>query len=109
MLDDFDADDKLSLDGQRLLLKPNTGIYWSDGSQYETEVQSNTKIELMGSGNSTYFIVTAPDVSRSWYGNYNGLNGIDITSFYIVRYEDIYGNFMTYHYINPFFVLRLHL
>ena len=97
---DFDSDDKLSLDGQRLLLK--TGTYWSDGSTYETEVQSNTKIELIGSGVNMYFIVTSPDGSRSWYGNYGGMNGTDITSFYIVRFEDSNKNFMTYHYTRPY-------
>ncbi len=97
---DFDADDKLSLDGQRLLLK--TGTYWADGSTYETEVQSNTKIELKGTGSSIYFIVTSPDGSRSWYGNYGGLDGTDTSSYYIVRFEDANSNFFTYHYIKPY-------
>jgi RHS repeat-associated protein len=97
---DFDADDKLSIDGQRLLLK--TGNYWADGSIYETEVQSNTKIQLMGSGAAMYFIVTSPDGSRTWYGNFGGMNGTDATAYYIVRFEDVNGNFMTYHYLKPF-------
>ncbi len=42
---DFDSDDKLALDGQRLLLK--TGTYWESGSTYETEYKSNTKIEYL--------------------------------------------------------------
>lgn len=96
---DFDENDKFALDGQRLLLK--TGTYWSNGSTYETEVQSNTKIELIGSGINIYFIVTAPDGSRSWYGNYGGVNATDLNSYYITKYEDINGNFMTYHYIRP--------
>jgi hypothetical protein len=66
---DFDDNDKLALDGQRLLIK--TGTYWADSSTYETEVQSNTKIELKGTGSNIYFIVTSPDGSRSWYGNYD--------------------------------------
>lgn len=97
---DFDADDKLSLDGQRLLSK--TGAYWADGSTYETEVQSNNKIQLMGSGATMYFIVTSPDGSRTWYGNYGGMDGTDATAYYIVRFEDINGNFMTYHYLKPY-------
>lgn len=95
---DFDDNDKLALDGQRLLLK--SGTYWADGSTYETEVQSNTKIELKGSGNSIYFIVTTPDGSRSWYGNES--NSTDINSYYITRFEDTNGNFITYHYGYPF-------
>ncbi|WP_395043756.1 RHS repeat-associated core domain-containing protein [Flavobacterium sp.] len=96
---DFDNNDKLALDGQRLILK--TGTYWSDGSVYETEVQSNTKIELVGSGASMYFVVTTPDGSKTWYGNYGAMNGIDLTAYYIVRFEDIKGNYMTYHYNKP--------
>ncbi len=99
---DFDADDKLALDGQRLLLKPNTGAYWSDGSQYETEVQSNTKVELKGSGSTMYFIVTSPDGSRAWYGNYAGAAASDLTAYYIVRYEDTNGNFINYNYTKPY-------
>ena len=98
--DGVDFDDKLSIDGQRLLLK--TGTYWADGSTYETEVQSNTKIELKGVGAAMYFIVTSPDGSRTWYGNYGGMNATDVTSFYIVRFEDSNSNFMTYHYTKPY-------
>lgn len=97
---DFDSNDKLSLDGQRLILK--SGNYWENGSTYQTEVQSNTRIELFGSGASTYFIVTAPDGSRSWYGNYGGMDATDLTAFYIVRFEDTDGNYITYHYTKPF-------
>lgn len=97
---DFDDNDKLALDGQRLLLK--SGTYWADGSIYETEVQSNNKIELKGSGASLYFIVTSPDGSRTWYGNYDGTNAVDATAYYITRFEDTNGNFITYHYAKPY-------
>lgn len=88
---DFDANDKLALDGQRLLLK--TGTYWATGSTYETEYKSNTKIELKIEGTTTYFIVTAPDGSRSWYGSTGSgslQNSVSVNSWYIVRYEDVY-------------------
>jgi RHS repeat-associated protein len=97
---DFDDNDKLALDGQRLLLK--TGNYWDDSSTYETEVQSNLKIELKGSGNSIYFIVTSPDGSRTWYGNYGGMNATDLSAYYIVRFEDANGNFILYNYSKPY-------
>ncbi|KIA99667.1 hypothetical protein OA88_19100 [Flavobacterium sp. JRM] len=96
---DFDADDKLALDGQRLLLK--TGTYWAPGSIYETEYKSNTKIELKTEGTTTYFIVTAPDGSRSWYGSQgsgNLQNSVSVNSWYIVRYEDPNGNYINYDY-----------
>lgn len=97
---DFDQNDKLALDGQYLILK--SGTYWQSGSIYETEVQSNAKIELIGSGSSMYFIVTAPDGSRCWYGNYNGQQATDLTTYYITRFEDTDGNFITYHYNSTF-------
>ncbi|MEP6930087.1 MAG: glycosyltransferase, partial [Flavobacterium sp.] len=96
---DFDSDDKLALDGQRLLIK--TGTYWAPGSTYETEYKSNSKIELKIEGTTTYFIITAPDGSRSWYGS-KGLgslqNSVSVNSWYIVHYEDVNGNFIDYNY-----------
>ncbi|WP_031457782.1 SpvB/TcaC N-terminal domain-containing protein, partial [Flavobacterium chungangense] len=96
---DFDDNDKLALDGQRLLIK--TGTYWAHGSTYETEYKSNTKIELKIEGTVTYFIVTAPDGSRSWYGSKGDgtlQNSVSVNSWYIVRFEDTYGNFIDYTY-----------
>lgn len=97
---DFDNNDKLALDGQRLILI--SGTYWANGSVYETETKSNTKVELIGSGEDIYFIVTTPDGTRAWYGNYGGMNAVDLTSYYITRYEDVNGNYITYHYNKPF-------
>ncbi|CAA9202861.1 hypothetical protein FLA105534_04286 [Flavobacterium bizetiae] len=96
---DFDADDKLALDGQRLLIK--TGVYWASGSTYQTEYKSNSKIELIIEGTTTYFIVTSPDGSRSWYGSKGSgslQNSASVNSWYIVRYEDVNGNFIDYNY-----------
>ena len=98
---DFDDNDKLALDGQRLLVK--TGTYWASGSTYETEYKSNTRIELKTEGTTIYFVVTSPDGSRSWYGSAgsgNLQNSVSVNSWYIVRYEDTYGNFIHYNYKN---------
>lgn len=94
----FNQDDKLSFDGQYLLLK--SGNYWESGSVYQTEVQSNLKIELFGSGLNMYFIVTNPDGSRSWYGNSSAEVASDLTAFFISKYEDTDGNVITYKYIS---------
>ncbi|URM35534.1 FG-GAP-like repeat-containing protein [Flavobacterium anhuiense] len=96
---DFDDNDKLALDGQRLLIK--SGTYWANGSTYETEYKSNTKIELKVEGTTTYFIVTSPDGSRSWYGSKGSgslQNSVSLNSWYIVHYEDANGNFIDYNY-----------
>ncbi|HEX9980164.1 MAG TPA: RHS repeat-associated core domain-containing protein [Flavobacterium sp.] len=97
---DNDASDKLSLDGQRLIRK--TGTYLQSGCTYQTEILSNLKIEQVGTGATTYFLVTAPDGSRSWYGNYGGTNAIDNSSYYITRYEDANGNYIFYSYGRPY-------
>ena len=96
---DFDTYENLALDGQRLLIKG--GAYWAAGSTYETEYKSNTKIELKVEGTTTYFIVTAPDGSRSWYGSTGSgslQNSVSLNAWYIVRYEDVNGNFINYNY-----------
>lgn len=98
---DFDSDDKLALDGQRLLIK--SGTYWGNGSTYETEYKSNTKIEYVIQGIMAFFIVTAPDGSRSWYGSTgNGTyqNAVSATAWHIVRFEDASGNRIDYNYTN---------
>ncbi|MDY0989668.1 RHS repeat-associated core domain-containing protein [Flavobacterium sp. CFBP9031] len=96
---DFDDNDKLALDGQRLLIK--SGTYWAPGSTYETEYKSNTRIELKVEGTTAYFVVTAPDGSRSWYGSKGSgslQNSVSLNSWYIVHYEDPNGNFIDYNY-----------
>lgn len=98
---DFDEHDRLALDGQRLLLK--SGTYWENGSLYETEYKSNTKIEYFVQGNMSFFIITSPDGSRSWYGSTgNGTyqNATSLNAWYIIKYEDVYGNFVKYNYAN---------
>lgn len=98
---DFDDNDKLALDGQRLLLK--TGTYWASGSTYETEYKSNAKIEYVIQGNMTFFIVTNPDGSRSWYGSTGSgtyQNATSANAWYIVRYKDVNDNIIEYNYAN---------
>ncbi|RXR17339.1 hypothetical protein EQG63_11155 [Flavobacterium amnicola] len=91
---DYDDNDKLALDGQRLLLV--SGTYWADGSIYQTEIKSNFRIELNGTGENIHFIITAPDGAKSWYG----LNGAkDLNAYYISRFEDTNGNFINYKYL----------
>jgi len=98
---DFDNNDKLGLDGQRLLLK--SGSYWADGSVYETEYKSNIRIELKIENGLAFFIVTNPDGSRAWYGcSGSGTyqNAVSPLAWYIVKHEDVHGNAIVYNYEN---------
>jgi len=48
-------------------------------------------------------IVTSPDGSRTWYGSTgNGViqNATSANAWYIIRFEDTYGNYITYNYSN---------
>lgn len=91
-----ESTDKLAIDGVRLILKE--GDYWGDGSIYQTEIQSNTRIELKKNGDHFSFIVTSPEGMRFWYGrNYWGsVDGYSTTGYHIVRQEDVHGNYITY-------------
>lgn len=65
---DFDDNDKLALDGQRLILV--SGTYWTDGAIYGTEMQSNLKIKQIGDKNNAHFVIYYPDGSKAFYGKY---------------------------------------
>ena len=51
----FEATDRLCLDGQRLIriTPPSTGEYWSTGSEYRTEIDSFVKVVLNGGGSGS--------------------------------------------------------
>lgn len=97
---DFDDNDKLALDGQRLITKTGS-TYWTDGAIYQTEFQSNLKIQQIGSGANISFLVTTPDGTKNWYGKYDTNTATDLTSYCLVRTEDTDGNFITYNYTRP--------
>ncbi|WP_025743166.1 FG-GAP-like repeat-containing protein [Aquimarina pacifica] len=69
---DFDSTDRFALDGQRLILK--SGVYGTDGAEYQTEQYSNLKITSYGqspmgaSSGPAYFEVKYPDGSSALYG-----------------------------------------
>ncbi len=70
---DFDALDRFSLDGQRLMLK--SGTYGKNGAIYQTENYSNLKIVSYGASpygisyGPEYFVVHYPDGSLAHYGH----------------------------------------
>ncbi|MET3028389.1 RHS repeat-associated core domain-containing protein [Flavobacterium sp. UW10123] len=73
---DFNALDRFSLDGQRLIVKNGTsGVYGASGTVYETESFSNIKVTSYGVDplgakyGPMYFIVEYPDGSKASYGN----------------------------------------
>jgi len=105
---DFDENDKLYLDGKRLIRV--VGDYFKSGSEYRTEVESFSKITAHGAVGQEpdYFKVLAKSGSILYYGNYSGatdayqkLGGETENKAYayaLSRVEDRQGNYMTYHY-----------
>lgn len=102
----LDYSDYYSFNGQRLILKPNTGSYGSNGAEYVTEQFSNTKIKSIGiiTGQiwkgPEYWEVTFADGSQAWYGSTNSGNNDARTplEYNIVKWKDVQGNYITYNY-----------
>ncbi len=102
---DFDADDRFTLDGQRLILK--SGTYGKAGATYQTESYSNLKIESVGTSRygakygPQYFVVYHPNGLRYWYGR----NGTDSSysshsklEWSVARIQDTQGNRVEFNY-----------
>ena len=96
---DFDDNDKLALDGQRLILV--SGTYWADGAIYSTEMQSNLKIKQIGDKNNAHFVVYYPDGSKAFYGKYGMRQVKDSFKYYLVMRLDSNGNRIRYEYSKP--------
>ncbi|TCI04835.1 hypothetical protein EZV61_02355 [Corallincola luteus] len=101
---DFSADDKLCLDGMRLVLE--SGNYGSSGATYRPELAPDTLVEqLGGSIDSNYanFIVTKRNGHQLFYGeNSNGRIKVEgqtpALSWVLQRELDTYQNNIIYQY-----------
>ncbi|WP_291861677.1 FG-GAP-like repeat-containing protein [Marinilabilia sp.] len=98
---DFDSNDRLYLNGSRLILV--SGTYGSNGSEYRTEEESHKRVIMYGTGTSAYFKVWTPDGKLLEIGNGTSykINASEGTLFwYQNKLEDYSGNVVTYAYIN---------
>jgi len=99
---DFDNLDRFALDGQRLIVK--TGTYGANGTVYETENFSNTKITSYGvhpngaNYGPSYFVVEYPDGSKAYYGN--STDSRSIIEYGITYWENPQGVRISYIYNN---------
>ena len=102
---DFNALDRFSFDGQRLLLK--SGAYGGNAAEYQTENFSNVKIVSYGAHPSganygpAYFIVTYPDGSFAQYGkspNDSSGNSLSKTDYAINYWQNPQGVSIRYTY-----------
>ena len=102
---DFDEHDRLSLDGQRLVLVSSGKAYGEDGSEYRTEIESFSKVVLHGGMNSSnsWFEVRTKSGLIHEYGNtadsfVEPCNTNLAVSWVLNRISDTAGNHMDYLY-----------
>ncbi len=102
-------DDRLCLDGQRLINISNPTNYWLPGSEYRTEVESFVQVVLVdpADGSDDYFEVRRRDGSISEYGGTTG-SRIDagfgdgtIYAWAMNRFKDSASNYIDYSYFHP--------
>ncbi|MCO7223009.1 FG-GAP-like repeat-containing protein [Pleionea sp. CnH1-48] len=106
----FNADDKLCLDGQRLIRQTNLS-----GTKYKTETDNFSLISAFGGStdNPDYFEVTYTDGSSAIYGKLTSKivapNSGKTYAWALQKYRDVHGNFIEYKYIQTSNDLEFHL
>jgi len=103
---EFNDDDRLVLDGQRLLLvSTNTALYGTDGSEYRTEIESFQRVVLHGDMNSSnaWFEVRTKSGLIYEYGKTSDSfvepsNRSEAITWAVNRISDTAGNYMNFVY-----------
>lgn len=97
------TDDVYAIDGNRLFIK--TGTYSLPGSTYYTEMESFSSITAFNqSGNGpSFFEVIDKNGNKYTYGNnidskLVGIGDQTVLVWYLSKFEDEFGNYMTYSY-----------
>lgn len=101
----FSNQDRLCLDGERLILV--SGTYGLSGSQYRTEIDQFARITMHGNidGPTSWFAVEQKSGVVSYYGAYDNVNALERPSgapaslaWWIRQSEDRQGNSIIYTY-----------
>jgi RHS repeat-associated protein len=98
----FDGDDRLCLDGQRLVLANGSTAYGTNGSEYRTEVEQFDKVTLSGamSDPTSTFEVWHKSGRRSQYATVRSFPSSRPQVWHLLREFDAQGNCMVYMYGN---------
>ncbi|MBN1989747.1 MAG: hypothetical protein JW783_10155 [Bacteroidales bacterium] len=99
----YSTDDRLSLDGNRMV--PISGAYWGESTQYGTENETFSKIETVKVGTSMCFKVTTKDGTILEYGFTADSRFLPIGSstpyqWWLNKVRDKNGNYYTINYKN---------
>lgn len=106
----FDNTDRLSLDGQRLILI-NDEQHFTDGAKYATEIENYSIIEIKTSieTNQIYFEITTKEGKVFEYGKTNNSlikktegSIYKILSWRLNKVTDVYGNYILYKYCGSY-------
>jgi hypothetical protein len=98
----WDSDDRLSLDGQRLI-SITTGKNGIDADDFKTETKTFLTIEKEGTYSRPWFRVTTRDGKIMEYGNGDNAkyeSDSKIMAWMLNKVVDEYGNYIKYYYNN---------
>ncbi len=97
----FDDNDALCLDGQRLRL--TAGTHWQQGAVYQPDRYTGERVVLHRSGNDITFRVDNGNGGQSWFGEtadsvkHNTRHGADY-EWSLNRITDVFGQSVQYHW-----------
>src|SRR5262249_9376321 len=96
----FDGDDRLCLDGERLVLANGSTMYGTANSEYRTEVEQFDKVTLSGGMNdpTSTFEVRHKSGRRSQYATVRSFPSSLPQIWHLLREFDAQGNCMVYTY-----------
>lgn len=103
---DLTTADKFTLDGQRLVLAPNSGTYGGHLATYQTEIDGFTRVQsqyYIGSGPEKFMSQTKSGLKNLYGFVEDGRQRIDgyseVLNWYVTETSDLYGNIISYSYL----------
>ena len=90
----FDSNDRLALDGQRLMAY--SGSYWANNSTYYTEQQSFRRVTYKSANNGSFEVLDKEGTTALYQQKQSCSGGI--LAWHLSRMTDANGNYVSYSY-----------